>query len=705
MNAFRWLLALGGAALMLPQLHAAEDSWNFATQILPILTKSGCNTGACHGAATGQGGFSLSLLGYDAVHDHAAITHALGGRRVDLADPTRSLLLRKATRTIKHKGGRKLSVDSASYTTLRAWIAAGASAGSPALGVAGLQVEPADLLLKSPGDAAPLRVTARLSDGSVIDVTTLALYDSQDDAVAEVSSEGVVKMLRRGATSVMIRFGGQVAAVRAAVPFQADEARLEFTPVNFIDEHIAAELRRLHLPASPMSSASTFLRRVHLDVAGRLPTEAEARAFLSAPDTTAARVAVINRLTGSTDFVDVWTMRLADVLLISSKKQGVEGARVYHDWLHAQISQNKPMNDMVKELLTGLGDTTHEGPANFYRLTTDPRDMGEFVSRSLFGVRLACARCHHHPFDRWGMDDYYSFADWFAQTAFEGTRVVLKDRGEVEHPQTRKPMLSRLLGASSSAELPRDRREALAAWAVAPENPFFARTLVNRVWKHLMGRGLVEPVDDLRASNPASMPPLLDALAADFVRHDFDLRHLVRAVVTSRAYQLASSSHGVNKLDDRFGSHARIKPLAGAVLADALSQALAVRFLPSERRAVQMHDPAVESYTLDVLGRCPRTDECGNPAQFGGGLSQALHLLNSDDINRSLRTAVVQQLERDGDISAMITSFYLRSLSRMPTGEECAHWLAQAAKSKARDAFGEDLLWALLNSREFAFIH
>ncbi|MCF7785090.1 MAG: DUF1549 and DUF1553 domain-containing protein [Prosthecobacter sp.] len=704
MNAFRWLLALGGVAL-LPRLHSAEPSWNFATQILPILTKSGCNTGACHGAATGQGGFSLSLLGYDAVYDYAAITHALDGRRIDLADPVRSLLLRKATRTIKHKGGRKFSVDSANYTTLRQWIAAGAPTGSPALAVSGLQVEPADLLLKSPGDSAPLRVTASLSDGSTVDVTALALYDSQDDAVAEISSEGVVKMLRRGASSVMIRFGGQVAAVRAAVPFQADEVPLDFTPVNFIDEHIAAELRRLHLPASPLSSASTFLRRVHLDVAGRLPTEAEARAFHSMADANAAREAVITRLIGSTDFVDVWTMRLADVLLISSKKQGVEGARVYHDWLHAQIARNTPLNDVVKALLTGQGDTTHEGPANFYRLTTDPRDMGEFVSRSLLGVRLACARCHHHPFDRWGMDDYYSFAGWFSQTGLAGTRVILKDRGEVEHPQTRKPMLPRALGAPSSTELPSDRREALAAWTVHADNPFFARALVNRVWKHLMGRGLVEPVDDLRASNPASMPELLNALAADLIRHDFDLRHLVRVIVTSRAYQLASSATGVNRLDDCFGSHARVKALTGPVLADALSQAMGTRFLPSEMRAVQMHDPALESYTLDVLGRCPRSDECGNPAQFGGGLSQALHLLNGEDINRSLRESVAQQLQQGVDTAALIESFYLRSLSRMPTGEERAHWLAHAAQTKEKAAFGEDLLWALLNSREYAFIH
>ncbi len=698
MNLFRRLLLVGNAVL-LPHLQAAESSWNFATQILPVITKSGCNTGACHGAATGQGGFSLSLFGYDAAHDHAAITHALSGRRIDLADPAGSLLLRKATRTLKHKGGRRFTVDSAHYTMLRQWIADGAPAGSPGLAVTGLQVDPPDLLLKAPDESMPLRVTARLSDGSQRDVTSLALYDSHDDAVAEVSEAGVVKMLRRGASAVMIRFGGQVAAVRVAVPFQADEPSLDFAPVNFIDEHIAAELRCLHLPASPLSNASTFLRRVHLDLAGRLPTEDEARAFLANP----ARDAVIARLIGSAELVDLWTMRLADVLLISSKKQGPESARVYHDWLHGQIERNTPLNAVVKALLTGQGDITREGAANFYRLTSDPRDMGEFVSRSLFGVRLACARCHHHPFDRWSMDDYYSFAGWFAQTALEGTRIVLKNRGEVEHPQTRKAMLPRTLGGSSAAELPADRRTLLADWAVSADNPFFARTLVNRVWKHLMGRGLVEPVDDLRASNPASIPALLDALAADFVKHEHDLRHLVRTIVSSRAYQLASISSGVNQLDDRFGSHAQVKPLTGPVLADALSQAMGTRFLPGEVRAVQMHDPAAESYTLDVLGRCPRTDECGNPALFGGGLSQALHLLNGDDLNRALRESATQKI--DGGTAAMIESLYLRSLSRIPTAEERAHWLAAAAQSKDMTAFAEDLLWALLNSREFAFIH
>lgn len=700
MSLMRWILLVGGAAL-LPQLQAAESpAWNFGTQILPILTKSGCNTGACHGAATGQGGFSLSLLGYDAAHDHAAITRELSGRRIDLADPARSLLLRKATRTIKHKGGRKLTIDSAHYATLRQWIAAGAPAGAATLTVTDLQVEPPDLLLQSPGDAAPLRVTALYSDGTQGDVTALALYDSHDDAVAEVSKEGVVTMLRRGASAVMIRFGGQVTAVRAAVPFQAEAAALDFRAVNFIDDRIAAELQRLHLPASPLSSESTFLRRVHLDVAGRLPTEAEAREFLIKPQ----REAMVERLIGSTEFVDLWTMRLADVLLISSKKQGAEGARVYHDWLHAQIEQNTPLNELVKAMLTGKGDITREGPANFYRLTTDPRDMGEFVSRSLLGVRLACARCHHHPFDRWSMEDYYSFAGWFAQTAFEGPRVVLKNRGEVEHPKTRKAMLPLTLGAlQPNGELPDDRREALAEWAVSADNPFFARVLVNRVWKHLMGRGLVEPVDDLRASNPASIPALLNALADDFVKHDFDLRHLVRTIVSSRAYQLASTSSGVNRLDDQFGSHAHVKPLTGPVLADAMTQAIGARFLPGESRAVQLHDPTAESYTLDVLGRCPRTDECGNPALFGGGLSQALHLLNSADINRSLRESVAQEIQ--GGTAPMIESFYLRSLSRLPTDTERAHWLEQAAKASDSAAFGEDLLWALLNSREFAFIH
>lgn len=694
-----WWLLLWGVATLPPQLRGLEPRvWNFGTQILPILTKSGCNAGACHGAATGQGGFSLSLLGYDAAHDHAAVTRELGGRRIDLAVPDRSLLLRKATRTIKHKGGRKLTLDSAHYATLRQWIADGAPAGAATLTVAGLQVEPSDLLLKTPGDTAALRVTAVYSDGTQGDVTALALYDSHDDAEAEVSKEGVVTMLRRGASSVMIRFGGQVTAVRVAVPFQADAAALDFKPVNFIDERIAAELQRLHLPASPLSSESTFLRRVHLDVAGRLPTEAEAREFLAKP----AREAVIKRLIGSADFVDLWTMRLADVLLISSKKQGV-GAIVYHDWLHKQLECNTPLNDMVKALLTAQGDITREGPANFYRLTTDPRDMGEFVSRSLLGVRLACARCHHHPFDRWSMEDYYSFAGWFAQISFDGRNVFLNNRGEVEHPQTRKMMLPRVLDGPTPAKMPPDRLHLLARWTVSAENPFFARVLVNRVWKHLMGRGLVEPVDDLRASNPASMPALLNALADDFVKHDFDLRHLVRTIVSSRAYQLASTSSGVNRLDDQFGSHARVKPLTGPVLADAMTQAIGARFLPGESSAVQLHDPAAESYTLDVLGRCPRTDECGNPSLFGGGLSQALHLLNSADINRGLRESVARQIQLG--IGPMIESFYLRSLSRPPTDAERAHWLEQAAKAPDPAAFGEDLLWSLINSREFAFIH
>jgi len=685
--------------------------FSFATRILPVLTKAGCNTGACHGAATGQGGFKLSLLGYDPEQDHEAITRELGGRRIDLGAPDQSLLLRKPTRQLEHEGGRRIKRDSDAYRILVEWLAEGAPYGSRNTQVTRIEIKPSDGLLLKPGQSRPLKVIAHLSDGSVEDATPLALYSSNDDGVAAVDREGVVTVKNRGLTAIMVRYSGQVAAARVGAPYQEGAAAAISFPVrNFIDEQVKVELKRLRIPPSPLCDDATFLRRVHLDVAGRLPTADEVKAFVARPATAGQRGAVIDGLLTSPDFVDFWTLKLGDLLVINSKKLGEEGARAYHAWLRQQIAENSPLDRVVRELLTAQGDSAHNGPANFHKFTTDPRDMGEFVSRTLLGTRLACARCHNHPFDRWNMDDYYHFAAYFARTGFENERLVQRPFGEVLHPKTGKAMRPQPLGGrEESMERAGDRRAALADWMTARENPLFSRAIANRIWKELMGRGLVEPVDDLRPTNPPSNPALLNALAADFIRQGYDLRSLIRTITTSRTYQLSSRVNAINRQDDSCFSHAYLKLLTAQVLADAIAQATSApeefAGYPPGTRAVTLIDPQTPSYTLDVFGRCPRTAGCESSAQYGGGLSQALHLVNGTAVNGKTDKALSRLLAGPRSNRVMVEELYLSTMSRLPDARELAYWENLLSKVGSKREVLEDLLWALLNSREFAFNH
>jgi hypothetical protein len=700
-----------GVAVGTVRAAALADPVDFTTWVLPVLTKAGCNTGACHGAAIGQGGFRLSLLGYDPQADYESITREFEGRRINLAAPEESLLLRKPTMLAPHGGGLRFTKGSPSYKALRSWLAAGAPFGSGGIRVTRLEVTPADLLLPAPGRSQQLRVTAVLSNGKREDVTALALYTSNDEARAAVTPSGRITLRERGLATLMVRYLGQVAAVRIGVPYgPASSAGPPVPPNNFIDTKVFAELRRLGIPPSPLSDDSEFLRRVTLDVIGTLPTPEEVRAFLREPPSARKRQKAIDRLLRRPEFTDFWTLKLADMLLIDSKRLGDEPARAYHDWLREQVAQNTPLDQVVKTLLTAEGDVARNGPANFYRTASDPRDMAEFVSRTFLGVRVQCARCHHHPFDRWSQDDYHAFAALFARVGYDGTRVAVKDRGEVEHPKTGKPVLPRLLGGAGLPAAPLDRRAALSEWVTSAQNPFFAPAVANRVWKHLMGRGIVEPVDDVRATNPPSNPALLRALAAEFTRSGYDLRHLVRTIGSSRTYQLTSRTTGINRQDDRFFSHATLKPLPAHVLADAVAQATGVpdefADAPPGTRAIQLADARAASYTLDVFGRCPRATGCEDPTQFGGGLSQALHLINGAVINAKLRSGVVERLLADSRSDReIVEELYLRTLSRFPAASERAHWERTLKAAAKRKETAEDLLWALLNAREFAFNH
>ncbi|HUF61402.1 MAG TPA: DUF1553 domain-containing protein [Verrucomicrobiales bacterium] len=686
-------------------LISAAEPPPFRTAVLPVLTKAGCNAGACHGAATGQGGFQLSLLGYDPREDFDRITREFGGRRIDLDQPGHSLLLRKSSYQIEHEGGRKLPRDSSGHALLLRWIARGAPYGPAELRVTGIEVDPRDSLIQNTGESVQLRVTASLSNGVREDVTPLALYTSNDDAVAEVSKSGTVSVTGRGLTSIMVRYSGQVAAARIAAPLGGPNQEILLTPAaNFIDEHIDAELLRLRVPPSSASGDAEFLRRVHLDLAGLLPASEAARTFLAEPPSAEKRLRVIETLLASPAFVDLWTMKLADLLLL---KGGSEEAAAYHHWLRNQVAANAPLDRVARALLTTTGELTSAGPANFLTLANDPRDLSEHVSRIFLGTQLACARCHSHPSDRWTREDYHHFAAFFARITREGGAIHIAARGEVDHPSTGEPLPPKPLGAPLPQDAGDDSRLAgLSRWLTAPDNPFFARSFVNWVWMHLLGRGLVEPVDDFRPTNPPTHPALLDALAADFVANGFDLRHLVRTIVSSHTYQRTSRSLVANKSDTHLYSHAFLKEIPAPVFADAVAQVTGVPDVfegyTAGVRAVQLVSPATPSPALDVLGRCLRTGPCDGPSQLGGGLAKALHLINGPTINAKLRHGAAGAL-RDRSSRDAIEEVYLRAFSRAPKPVELAEWNVLLDRAPNRSAAFEDFLWTLLNSREFAF--
>ena len=710
------VLAAWISFVAISQSMASDAAPNFAADVLPFLTKAGCNTGECHGTATGQGGFHLSLLGYDSQEDYDAVTREFGGRRIDLKRPETSLLLLKATREIAHKGGRRIESGNAAHATILAWLEGGALYGDETLALTGLSIAPAEIQAAQPGTTVSLKVTALYNDGSKRDVSRLALYQVLDDTTAAVDGAGNLTVLRRGLTSVMIRFLGQVDSVRVAAPFEGAPFGADaFKPQTQVDRWISEEWRNMRITPAQRTDAASFLRRAHLDILGRLPTPREVRSHLSGPDTAEARIAVIEELVGAPEFVDFWTLKLADWLLIRRVKLGDAPAETYYEWVREQVSTNRRLDEFAHDLLTASGPADTIGPVNFHAQANDPRDLAEFVSRTLLGTQVACARCHNHPFDRWSQEDYHRFAAYFANSRFANGRLQTVGRASIPHPKSGRPLFPRPLGGPMRNLDPNaDPRGALADWVTSPDNPLFARSIVNRVWKELFGHGLVEPVDDLRPTNPSPLPRMFEALAEDFVAHGYDLRRLIRMLAGSATYQLASiPSDGTDRRHaERLFACARIKPLTGHVLADALAQATGLpdsfEGQPWGARAIEVTDPAIDSYLLDVFGRCSRETACATGSQQGGGLAQVLHLINGPVLNSKLGPSV-QLRSIDGLMPAreVIQEMYLASLSRFPTDNEHRYWAGRIPEppSQGEREFLEDLLWALLNSREFSHNH
>ncbi len=693
---------------VLGSVASSAKAGDFDTEIVPVFTKAGCNAGACHGAAAGRGGFKLSLLGGDPAADYDAIVLEREGRRVNLARPAESLLLAKPTGILAHEGGVRIDEGSVGEKRLLDWIASGSPRSKLPRKLTHFEVGPADFVADKLGTQLTLKARARFDGGTPEDVTAWTVFTSSDPSAVELDAAGTrATVLRRGRHVVIARYLDRVLPLRITVPLSDQVVDLSREAwANFIDDEILKTLTVLRLPVAPRADDATFLRRVRLDLTGTLPTPKEVEAFLADPSKD-KRAKLVDSLLKSEAFVEFWTFRYASLFRIRPQPNDKLGAKAFHEWVREQVRTGAPFDRTARSLLTATGDSHAVGPANFARLTNDARAQAELVSQVFLGVRLQCANCHNHPLDRWTQDDYHGLAAVFARLD-RGQVVRVAARGGVTHPRTGEPAVPRIPGANYLDES-RDNREAFANWLTTTDNRYFAKATVNRLWRAMFGRGLVDPTDDLRDTNPATHPELLDRLAADFVAHKFDLRHTLRLIATSEAYARGTKVNEANRADDRYYSHALRRSLEPEVLADAIADVTSVADRygdnPPGTRAIALFDVTTPARSLDVLGRCSRSASCEGDA-MGGGLPAKLHLLNGELVNRKItaRDGRLHKLIAAGKTDAeIVTELYLRALGRSPTTAEGEFWRKRLAVDKTeRGAVLEDFLWSLLNCSEFA---
>ncbi len=660
-------LLLTGAAAQDPAARPAATGGrtlpDFTLDILPVLTRVGCNAGACHGAAKGQNNFKLSLLGYDPASDYEALALDVRSRRINRARPDDSLMLLKATDKVTHGGRRVLKADSDEYRLLHDWIAGGAPRKTRDETLSDIDVAPARIV-QPRDDVRELKVTARYSNGSVRDVTKQSLYSSNDDGIAAVTPAGAVRAVAKGETAIVVRYGGHVRAVLAGASLGG--TLREFATANVVDEHLAAKWASLGIvPAAPADDA-VFVRRAHLDVIGTLPTPAEARAFL-ADRAADKRARLIDALLQRPEFETFWTLKFGEWLLVGSK----EYPKSYANWIRTQIAKDASLADFTRSLIRT------QDP---YFANADPRLAMEFTLQAFHGFRMQCANCHNHPLQRFSQDDYHSLSAFYARLRWEDGRIVHAGRGELLHPRTARLVSPRLPNGDVPAA-DEDRRDPFLRWLV--EDRQFHRAWANRLWGSVFGRGLVHPVDDMRASNPPASPELLEALADEF-RKAPKLRAFLRLLLTSNAYGLASTG----ALDDRFFAHAVVRPLPAEVVFDAMIAATG----GGAPRAIENVDPTATSYTLESFGRCPRDIACTQRAEFGGSLKQALHLINGPELEKRIAGAKLPE----GDV---VEGLYWLALSRPPSHAERERW------GRPDEETARDLLWALMASKEFQLRH
>lgn len=726
------LLTVSGA---LPTHHAAAAEENapdtpqaapdFVRDVMPVLVKSGCAGGKCHGSFQGRGGFQLSLFGFDPPFDYEALTREARQRRIFVAAPADSLILRKATGRIPHGGGKRFQVDSEPYRILHDWVLRGSSQQPDFnLHVSRIEVEPAEMIL-APEESRRLRVLAHWSDGVVRDVTDWAVYEARDESCAEPSADGLITAKRAGRTSITVSFFKKSAAVTVTVPYghlaaDEDQKPIDFPTHNYIDDLISAEWQKVGLRPAPLADDYEFLRRVSLDLTGTLPTRKRIEEFIASTDPD-KRAKVIDELLDSGEYVDYWAHHWADLLRVHRRYLGDKGMWSFWNWVRRAVRENWPVDRIAQELITARGDLFANGATAYYFIDEDPAQLAETTAQLFLGVRLSCAKCHHHPYEVWSQQDYYGLASFF-------TRIEVKDNGDgaryggakLLRPLSRVNKSRRLkmamdptlLGKPVDLESTEDVRTELADWITSTDNPYFTRSFVNRFWAHLMGRGLVEPVDDLRATNPPSMPELFEALNADFTAHGNDVKHLLRTICNSRVYQLASRAQSQVDRDGMFYSHRRYSRLPAAVMLDAVSFATgkpeSFQGLPAGTRAIELPDPAIPSYFLEAFGRSVRSSPCECATSNDPDLAQALHLVNSDSINGKVTASgsrLDDLLKAEMDDLARIEELFYVTRSRPPSAAERKIALALISGSDDRRTSFQDLLWALLNSTEFVFNH
>jgi hypothetical protein len=699
----------------------AANELHFANDILPIFNRYGCNASGCHGKAEGQNGFKLSVFGFDPMADYVALTQESRGRRVLPAIPEKSLLLLKASGGMPHGGGVRILRGADEYRLLRDWIASGLPVGrADAPHVVSIRVTPAEQVMAF-RTRQKLTVTAVYSDGREADVTRHARFQSNRESVATVDEDGEVTIQDvAGDVAVMAAYLDSNAVFTALVPRGATNPAETFpAAINDFDRLVDAKLTKLNLVPSPVCDDATFLRRVTLDLTGRLPTPAQCRSFLG--DTRPGkRAELVEQLFQRPEFADYWALKWSDWLRVDRQALGHKGAYAYYRWIRDSFASNKPMDRFARELIEADGMVAEHPAAQFYKVAKEPGDAAAMLSQSLLGVRIECAKCHHHPFDRWSQDDYFGMQAFFVPLTFKSTtrgEMLLASRIDVtRHPRSGANIYAHPLGTPMPDSNPEgDRRRVLADWLVRPDNPYFARNIANRTWAHFLGRGIVEPVDDVRSTNPPTNPELLEALARSLSASQFDLRHLMRQVIASRTYQASTAVNSTNEGDEQNYSRALLRRLDAEVLLDAICDATGVpeKFdgVPAGSRAVQLWDSQVTNYFLTTTGRPGRATVCECERVSSPTVAQVLHTLNSPNLEAKFGhdAGRIAKLLREfpDDNGRVSTEIYLAFFSRVPNEAELAASVQHFSRSgpARRQAAAEDLAWTLLNSLEFAFNH
>ncbi len=722
---------------------SVAKKWEFEAHVQPILTRAGCNSGACHGALAGKGGFRLSLRGYDSAADHFAISRQDRGRRIEPVEPGRSLLLAKPSGMLAHKGGLRLEEGSRDYRILAEWIAQGTPGpNQDDAKLVSIEIAPTRLELK-PDASQQLAIRATYSTGRVEDVTHWARFSSSNESVAEVDENGLIKVVGPGKSAVIGWFASRLAIAQVVVPYAlnpAPSAYAEFRPKNFIDEILLTEWQALNLAPSPRCSDETFIRRAYLDTVGILPTEEQVRRFMSdnRPD---RREFLVDELLGSEAFVDYWSYRWSDLFLVNGNLLRADAVAAFYKWIRANVQQNTPWDIFVRQVIVARGESLTEGATNFYAIHQDPQSLTENTCQAFLGLSIGCAKCHNHPLEKWTNDQYYAMANMFARVRAKGwggdsrsgdgkRTIVVLERGDLIQPSRGQPQPPAPLDAPPiDMHDTADRRQVLAEWMTNPKNPYFTRAISNRVWANFMGVGLVESVDDMRTSNPASSERLLQSLADNLIDQRYDLKSLMRAILNSHAYQRSSEATPDNAPDARHYCRYTPRRLMAEVIHDAICQVTGVTtkfaelefpggdrnktdVYPEGTKSLELYDSAVSNYFLKTFGRHQRRITCDCERSDQPTIVQVLHLNNGSTINDKLAdkgSIVSQWLDKKLPLEQIVDEAYLRSLSRTPSADERRRVLLLAQESLKEDGnrreVYEDLLWSLMTSREFLFSH